>query len=257
MAELAFFDANCQVGLYNFRVEGGPYSLQELVADTRKHDISQRLVYSAMAKEHSPALGNERLMQEIAGREELEPCWACSTWVTGEMPEPQQFVQALQQAKVKAVRFFRHFYHVPMSEWSLGPLWRELERYRIPLFLDLGERWATMDEIDADEVYELCHAHPGLPVILTKHRIRFNRQVYALLEACPNLHLELSGYWHYRAVEDICRRFGSERLLFGTNWPFMDSAFAIAAVTYAEVSRGAKEAVAGRNLRSLLEAVPW
>ncbi len=110
------------------------------------------------------------------------------------------------------------------------------------MFLDMGDRWATMDTFDAEEAYTLCHAHPNLPVILTKHRIRFNRQVYELFEACPNLRMELSGYWHYRAVEEICGRFGDYRLLFGTNWPYMDSSFAIAAVTYADVADATKAA---------------
>jgi predicted TIM-barrel fold metal-dependent hydrolase len=114
-----------------------------------------------------------------------------------------------------------------------------------------------MDPFNSDEVYALCHAHPNLPVILVKHRFRFNRQVYELFEACQNLRMELSGYWHYRGVEEICGRFGDHRLLFGTNWPYMDSSFAVAAVTYAEVSDGTKAAVAGGNLAALLEEVRW
>lgn len=125
------------------------------------------------------------------------------------------------------------------------------------LFLDVGARWATMDTFDADAVYALCHAHPNLPVILVKHRIRYNRQVYHLFEACPNLYMELSGYWHYRAVEELCARFGAERLLFGTNWPYMDSSFAIAMVMYAQVSEAEKAAIASGNLQQLLEAVRW
>ena len=77
------------------------------------------------------------------------------------------------------------------------------------------------------------------------------------MASCENLRLELSGYWHYRAVEEICGRFGDYRLLFGTNWPNMDSSIAIAAVSYAEVSPETKVDVAGGNLRALLEAVRW
>ena len=90
-----------------------------------------------------------------------------------------------------------------------------------------------------------------------KHRLRYNRQVYQLLEACPNLLLELSGYWHFQAVEAICTRFGDHRLIFGTNWPYMDSSFVVAMVMYADVPVSSKAAVAGGNLISLLEAVVW
>ena len=257
MTRIGFFDANCQVGRHNQRHPGAPYALGDLLADMREQGIVRRLVHHAMAKEHSVAIGNTRLMAEIAPHGDLCPCWAVSTWVTGEMPRPRDLAAMLRASGVRAVRFFRHYYHVPMAEWSLEPLWSELEAHRIPLILDGGDHWADIRDLDTELVYQLCHAHPNLPVIYTEHRIRFNRQVYQLLEACPNLRLELSGYWHYRAVEDICQRFGVERLVFGTNWPYMDSSFAIAMVTYAQVSDAEKAAVAGGNLSSLLEAVQW
>ena len=257
LTNIAFFDANCQFGRHNQRHPGAPYALADLVADMHRHGIARRLVHHAMAKENSTTIGNARLMEEIKSVEGLAPCWAVSTWVTGEMPRPSELVTLLKANKVRAVRFFCHYYHVPTAEWSLGLLWSELEAHRIPLILDGGDHWADIRDLDTELVYQLCHAHPNLPVIYTEHRIRFNRQVYQLLEACPNLHLELSGYWHYRAVEDICRRFGAERLIFGTNWPYMDSGFAVAMVTYAQVSDTEKAAVAGGNLSALLEAVQW
>jgi hypothetical protein len=254
---IQFYDSNCQVGRYNHRIEGAPYSTAEAVQDAASLGIARRLVYHAMAKEHSPVIGNRRLVEAVGGTQTLTPCWAVSTWVTGEMAAPADLISELRQAGVRAVRFFRHSYHIPMAEWSLGPLWTALERHRVPVLLDVGDRWATMDGFDANEVHALCSSHPELPVVLIKHRIRYNRQVYQLMEACPNLRLELSGYWHYRAVEEICGRFGACRLLFGTNWPYMDSSFAIAAVMYADVSRDTKVAVAGENLSALLEGIQW
>jgi len=47
-------------------------------------------------------------------------------------------------------------------------------------------------------------------------------------------------------LSTICR--AAERLLFGTNWPYMDSSFAVAAVMYAEVDEATRAAVAGGNL---------
>jgi uncharacterized protein len=255
--ELRFFDANCQIGRYNFRRDGTPYTLASLINDMITQGIAQRLAFDALAREHNPMLGNRRLMEQIQDAPDLAPCWAIGTWTTGESAEPDEWLRQLQANHVRTVRYFRHYYQVSPAEWSLGSLWRVLEDHRIPLFYDASERFAAMDPFDAEELYQLCHAHPQLPVILVKHRLRFNRQVYQLMAACPNLHLELSGYWHHRAVEAICTRFGEQRLLFGTNWPYMDSGFAIAAVTYARISNSARRAVAGENLLRLMEEVRW
>jgi hypothetical protein len=257
MEALTFFDANSQVGRFNFRAEGAPYSAEQSLQDMQHSGIARRLAYHSVAKEGNPAPGNDLLQRELAGHDGLLPCWAVTTWVTGEMPEPEALVAKMRSEGVRAARFFRRYFHVPVQEWSLGRLWSALEAAHVPLFYDYGFRWATIEELDVDEIYGLCQAHPGLTVILTQHRIRFNRQVAALLAACPNLKLELSGYWHYRGVEDVVRRFGVDRLLFGTNWPYMDSSFAIAAVTYADVSEAERAAVAAGNLTALLEAVTW
>jgi predicted TIM-barrel fold metal-dependent hydrolase len=257
MGPIQFFDANCQIGRFNHRIDGAPYSVADALQDAEALGISQRLVYHSMAKEHNADIGNRQVLAATRDQDCLTPCWALATWTTDEMPPPAELIADMRRAGVRAVRFFRHSYHIAMADWALGELWTTLEHHRIPLILDLGRRWATMDPFDADEVHGLCASHPCLPVILVKHRIRYNRQVYQLMTSCQNVRLELSGYWHYRAVEEICGRFGDYRLLFGTNWPYMDSSFAIAAVNYAEVSRKTKVAVAGGNLRALLGAVRW
>lgn len=257
METLQFFDVNSQVGRFNYRAEGAPYSVAQSLEDMQRLGIGSRLVYHAVAKECIPGAGNDLLLQDIGGSPQLVPCWAVSTWVTGEMPEPPAMVAAMKAQGVRAARFFRQYYHVPAAEWSMGPMWSALEAARIPLIYDYGRRWATMEELPVDEIHDLCAAHPDLAVILVQHRLRYNRQSSALLAACPNLRLEVSSYWHYRGVEDVVRRFGADRLVFGTNWPYMDSSFAIAAVTYADVSAAERAAVAAGNLTALLEAVTW
>ena len=48
----------------------------------------------------------------------------------------------------------------------------------------------------------LCRRWPALPVIVTENRIRRTRRlIYRALDACDNLHLELSGYYLHRGIE--------------------------------------------------------
>ncbi len=53
-------------------------------------------------------------------------------------------------------------------------------------------------------------------------------------------------------IEEICRRFGARRLLFGTGLPFTEAGPSIAQITYAEISDADKRSIAGDNLRKLL-----
>jgi predicted TIM-barrel fold metal-dependent hydrolase len=57
------------------------------------------------------------------------------------------------------------------------------------------------------------------------------------------------------AIEDIVKHFGPESLLFGTNMPQYTGTAAVSLLTYADISREDKQAIAGDNLRNLLNKV--
>jgi hypothetical protein len=58
--------------------------------------------------------------------------------------------------------------------------------------------------------------------------LKENRITYPLMEVLPNLHFDLSTAWQHRRIQDITERFGSRRLLFGTNLPLYDPGGVIA-----------------------------
>ena len=90
-------------------------------------------------------------------------------------------------------------------------------------------------------------------MIVSEFRIRrAQRSFYRALDACPNLHIELSGYWLYRGIEYITRRWGSERLIFGSNWPAFNHGMTLAMLTCADIDGRDKRNIAGDNLRRLI-----
>ena len=80
------------------------------------------------------------------------------------------------------------------------------------------------------------------------------RTIYRAFDACPNLRIELSGYWLYRGIEYITRTWGPERLLYGSNWPTFGPHMTLATLTCAEIDDEAKRRIAGDNLRELVAA---
>jgi len=53
--------------------------------------------------------------------------------------------------------------------------------------------------------------------------------------------------------EDVVERFGPRRILFGTNMPACTGTAAVSMLTYADIPREAKEAIAGGTVRSLMK----
>jgi predicted TIM-barrel fold metal-dependent hydrolase len=76
--------------------------------------------------------------------------------------------------------------------------------------------------------------------------------IYRALDACPNLHLELSGYWLHRGIEYLTEGWGAARLLFGSNWPHLGQHATIATLRTAEIRESDRRKIAGENLRRLI-----
>jgi len=104
---LDFFDAYCAFGPL-----GAPGFSQEFVTAgdlLRAMDevgIKHALVYSTVARELDPNLGNTHLIEAIRSQERLHSCWVLVPHYTGEMPPPGELIPILQQNGVRAVRLY-------------------------------------------------------------------------------------------------------------------------------------------------------
>jgi predicted TIM-barrel fold metal-dependent hydrolase len=150
---------------------------------------------------------------------------------------------------VKAARVFPHpdSHNFSLRHWAAGGLLESLESKRVPLFVD-------EEEIDWDVIHEICERHPELPLVLTNVNYRVDRSLYALWKTYSNLFIELSSYCSHGGIEEATVRFGSERLLFGSNLPFFTPGSAIGMLSCAKISESDRKRIAGDNLRRLLSS---
>jgi predicted TIM-barrel fold metal-dependent hydrolase len=247
MEKLPYYDCFCSVG----RV-GNPILLDiPDVAGLKKEmaaaGVERALVSHTLARFGDPVIGNSRLMTEIAGDPDLDPVWFLLPHHTGEMLAPRRLLEAMKAAGVKAVRLDPGRAHqgFSLAEWCAGDLLAALEEAHLPVLLDA-------DAVTWDEVRDLLHNHPALPLVMANCTYRFNRFLYPLFEKYPNLHVEISRFLGAGAIEDVVRRFGSWPLLFGTNMPHYTGTAAVGRLAYAEIGRDEKESIAGGNLRGII-----
>lgn len=240
---LHFFDCNCQIGRFGAPAPGLALTPEALEGELQHFGIARALCYHALAKEYSPAEGNRALLEDR--RPWLEPCWVAMPHHTGELPAPQELLRQMHEADVRAVRLFPKEHNWRLREWAAGELLAVLAEARIATLLDA-------DQTDWDEVDAICAAHPGLPLILLRPNYRAARFLYPLFERHANLRIEFSLYQVHRGIEEICQRFGAERLVFGSALPTFSPGGPVAMVTYADVNERDKEAMAGGTLARLL-----
>ena len=245
---LRFFDCNCAIGRQSVRRNEQLFRPEEVIEEMRRVGIAEALVYHVVARDYFPPAGNARLAAQIGDRRALHPCWVVMPHHTGEMPVGEELVEAMRAGGVRAARVFPKSQNFRLNEWTVGRLVSALQDARIPLFLDMGEtNW--------DELAQVLTSYPRLPVVLCGVGYRTNRYLYPLLEAFENFHVEIFFYEIHRALEDVCKRFGASRLLFGTGMPFFSPGSVLMTVKYAMIGDADKQAIAGGNLERLLQGV--
>ncbi len=258
MARWSLFDANCVVGRHLHLRPGGLHTAEHLLAEMDHHGIAEALVVHALAREHHPLDGNRAVLEVTADQPRLHAAWAVLPAAgLDEQPLGEELLAQLRANRVGAVLLYPRQYRFSLADWCVDALLEPLAEAGVPVIINPNEAGphgpAGMDDTPWDAVVDLCRRWPSLPVIVSEYRIRRSqRMAYRALEACPNLHLELSGWWLHRGIEYLSRTFGPERLLFGSNWPQFGQGMTQATLTCAEIDDEAKALIAGDNLRRLI-----
>jgi len=243
-----YFDCNCILGRVRCPSNGFYLTVDRLRETMETFGISEVLVRHATAVEWSPAEGNALLLDEIADHRDLiHPCWVVMPHHTGEMASPDDLVREMRDRDVRAAALYPGETHHKFSteQFCCGDLFAALADSRVILFIDEAQTsWPDIDRVLGN--------HPELRLVVCNVSYRINRDLYPLLEKHRSLHIEISGYQTHRGIEDVVKRFGAERLLFGTRLPYFTPGVALAMVESAGIEENDREKIAGSNLRRLL-----
>jgi hypothetical protein len=240
---LDIFDCNARIGTRAAPPPCHISAVPDLLAEMDRIGIRQALVCHTWAEEWHPIDGNARLLRDLAGQDRLFPCFVGLPEATGEI-DPRELA-AMARAMHGAVRIFPLAHEFRLTPWNMGSLLEALQEQGVPLLV-------TLTQTDYRDIQPTLEAFPGLPLVLLTTYYRQDRYLYALWERHDNLYVDLSGYLGFRAVEAVTRRFGVERIVFGSDLPMTDAGSALAMLTYAEISDDEKALLAGGTMRRLL-----
>jgi len=257
VADWNVFDANCRLGRHLKLQEGGLYTAEHLLEEMDHYGVAEALVIDSLSRENHPSDGNERVLDSVSNHPRLHPAWsALPHGPPDEQPDSVTLVETLRKRRVGALFLYPEQYKFNLSDWCVDAFLEPLAAAAIPVFIDYNEvgRGGTgQDSTDWDAVVDLCRRWPNLPVIVSEFRIRrTNRLIYRALDACDNLHIELSAYWLHHGIEFITRSWGARRLVYGSNWPMRGPGATLATLTCSDISDDDKRLIAGDNLRRLV-----
>ncbi len=248
LKEARAVDVNCAIGRgvdRKLKFE----SADELVSYLRKYHIARGMVTSLMAANWNLRDGNEWLLKQADGREELSPCVVLSSHLgTSELPSADELRVWLKRHGVKSVRLYPAAGNYQLDGFYAGALLELMDELRMPLLIDWGE-------INTVTFPQACADFPHIPFVLLGAGFRVSRLMYPLLEKRHNVFFDICKFADYGLLEEIVMKFGAERLLFGSGMPMSNPGGAITRVCLAEIADKEKVAILGGNWRRIEKEV--
>lgn len=211
--------------------------------------IEKANVWHRAQYEYDPTVGNEKLIKGIEGYEDrLSPSLTILPMVSDRQYEPNLFFDMMKKCKAKTVHAFPLKNRYIMCRTTMGEQLDLLTELKIPVYLSPKDGF--------EPIYNVLQEFPDLTVIL--YNIGWwpsARYVYPLLNRYKNIYFETGDFSMMKGYEDVCERFGSERLLYGSNFPTNNMAGSICCLEMAKLTEEEKDNIAHANLERLLSEV--
>jgi hypothetical protein len=253
MELLNFYDCNAFIGLPARREVYPPApTAQAILSEMDFCGVERALIWHVAQSDAAPQVGNDLLVQAIHPHPRLTGCWSVLPNQAHEFPPFDQFLSAMRQRRVYALRAFPLDHHFLLNRVSMGSWLEPMVTHRLPLFLSVarGANW--------DIVYALLSEFPDLVCVVCDHGCwGEDRRFRPLIEHYPHVYVDTSQYLLDGGIEAFVQDYGPNRMLYGSGFPASHFGGMMLAIRHAKISDEAKDAIAAKNLERLLAEVIW
>ena len=132
---------------------------------------------------------------------------------------------------------------------DLMQIFKVIEKQNIPLLIHT--RKENNDNSDPDRLLALVEKYKGINFIFG-HFANAVESVIEKAKSSPNLFLETSIVSSPKIIEMAVKKCGSEKILFGSDFPYSDQELELQKVLRSEISSRDKENILYRNALTLL-----
>lgn len=251
--DMKIFDVDLRYGRYVKPVEFFPcHTPAELLREAGRVGICGGLVRHVASDIVSVIHGNARLTEDLrAIPTSYYGVWAITPSAAGDVPPPDVLPEAMKKNRIGALYLNPIEHRFSPAPSVMGNYYAMAEERRIPLFL-------ATDYIDQEDILRILEAFPKLTAIVSVCSCHPTmRQMYPILEKFENVSLDLAFQWDDQGIEDITRRYGAHRMVYGSCFPELYMGGMLIMVRCADISDEDKRAVLGGNFCRLMEEIVY
>lgn len=253
MEDLRFFDANCQIGIpFNKRSLVFAESCCELLNELDRNGIEYALVRHASIPETGAAATNN-LINELLAKdcsERLYGVWSILPDSTEETLTGDSLFHAMKKNKIRALTLHPSGHRFIADPVSIGKVMEEAAECKIPFIIspDIFGSWRELYCFVADFKDNIMICNPN-------HLWGSDRYFRPLLEKYATFHLDCAAYWIPEGVEILAKRYGAERILYGSGYPYYNHGSMMCAIKHANLSDAEKQLIAHGNIERIISEV--
>jgi predicted TIM-barrel fold metal-dependent hydrolase len=241
MTEIPFlFNVNGSFGCGNSS-KPDYYNAVELIEHMDRLGVDRSLVWRI------PVGSNEALLDDIVATpgasDRLIPAYTTTILSGFNSKDNSKIKEAVSSGRVKALRVKLADWHYSLS--VLEDMLREIEEYKPVLLFNCREY------LDTRGLLDFAGKFPGVPMVYMEAWHPFYTSLLELMSKRDNIYADISWLHMHNAIEDLTKRFGAERLLFGMG-PKSHNGTSIGALMHADISEDDMELIAHGNLERLL-----
>jgi len=253
---MEFFDINCLVRREIIEKKSVEDNTEDFFSLLLKNNIKKSVLTNALSFTYDWNIGNNDLISHEDLRESKNIFF--SFVLTPDVYHQFVFSDYIKNAYKNNVRIFRifpksHLFY--LNDYYMRKIYNEMAGVNFPLMIDLKELDITGNKFFAiDDLKILLGENRKLPVILetSLKQCMFNRFYFPLMEEFENLYLEVSGMLLMDQIEHYVKKFSSERLIFGSNFPNSGLEVNTSRIESADIDKDSKANIAGENISRLL-----
>jgi len=246
-----FFDVNCWWDYTDEKTFHNIDSFDQLKEELNSYSIKKAVVTSVECLKHDPLKANDKLSKLIENKKDVYGCMVLVPELSMSDKMICDYVdEKIQQGFVCARMFPKKLRH-SMKKWCVGKILDYLEERRLPLIL-----WHN--EVSWDLIEDLCREYKNLPIIVEGNDTKLlyhNRNYVILLKEYGNLYLETHNIILFSEIDFLVNGVGSDKLIFGTYFPYNTPNAAMMPITKGNFSEEDKCAIASQNLEQLIKEI--
>ncbi|MBP1990946.1 amidohydrolase family protein [Paenibacillus eucommiae] len=222
---------------------------EELLAELDFCGIYGAVVSHNTMADVDPDYGNRAVLAEVAkAPDRLLPTWTILPPITESQYAPEHLFPAMKANRVQMLRAYPERNRYLLNGVVMGELIGEIAAAGIPLYLSPSEGWQG--------IYSILQEYPTLTVILHNYGLWSHaRLTFPLFQTYPNFYIETGDMQAAGEIKEICGKFGSERLLFGSDFPSNAIGGPLATLLGAGIAPAHIENIAYKNVERMLGEV--